>query len=290
MPRKPTFNSIGLPQHLRPTSSSLCRAVNKEISVSTDKRGLMQRIFYISFLSFLVCTGCAAPDKLKKHHVRNISSISIAINTTIASDAPGFTDSVDVPLNKSMADKLIELIKSTLMEKGFKPVDQHRSVGMAYSREKFYVITTESDRERKTSELKAKPGPYYSERLGSQQLKALYKDVADKDDIPTLGNMGFSGDATLVALIKGRIIGADKTVGAYLANAAIITLFVAGGGGSFGGSPDLVNTDDTYEVQLRLYSTKDGDILWQSDIEAHGFDEVLRETKNILQKRIPTKK
>ena len=269
---------------------SLSRAVNKEIPVTSDKACLMQRILCITFLILLVCSGCATPDKLKKRHVRSISSISIAINTTIARDAPGLTDSVDVPLNKARTDELLELIKSTLIEKGFELVDQHRSVGMAYSREKFYVITSDSDREQKTSELKAEPGPYYSERLGAQQLKAMYKEVADKNDIPTLGNMGFSGDATLVALIKGRTIGTDKTVGAYIANAAIITLFIAGGGGSFGGSPDLINTDDTYEVQLRLYSTKNGDILWQSDIEAEGFDEVLRETKNILQKRIPTKK
>ena len=249
----------------------------------------MQRLLCISLIILLVCAGCAVPDKLKKRHVRNISSISVAINTTIANDAPGFTDSVDVPLNKTMTDRLLELIKSTLMEKGFKPVDQHRSVGMAYSQEKFYVITTDGDRERKTSELKTESGPYYSDRLNASQLKAMYKEVAEKDDISTLGNMGFSGDATLVALIKGRVIGTDKTVGAYLANAAIITLFIAGGGGSFGGSPDLINTNDTFEIQLRLYSTKDGNILWQNDIKADGFDEVLRETKNTLQTRIPSR-
>jgi hypothetical protein len=249
----------------------------------------MQRILFISLLILLVCAGCAAPDKLSKRNARNISSVSVAINTTIASDAPGFTDSVDVPLSKSLTDKLLELIKSTLVEKGFEPVDHHLSVGMAYSRKKFYVIATDSDRERDTSELEAKSGPYYSDRLGSQQLKALYKDVADKDDIPTLHNMGFRGDATLVALIKGRVIGTDKTVGAYFANAAIITLFIAGGGGSFGGSPELVDTDDTYLVQLRLYSTNDGDILWQSDIEAHGVEEVLQETVKTLKSRISAK-
>jgi hypothetical protein len=243
----------------------------------------------IILLTLLVCVGCATPDKLRTRDIRDISRISIAINTTIAIDAPGFTDSVDVPLSKTLADKLLELIESTLLEKGFEPGDHHLSVGMAYSREKFYVIATDRERELDISQMEAKPGPYYSERLGAQQLKALYKDVADKDDVSTLGNMGFSGDTTLVALVKGRMIGADKTVGAYFTNAAIITLFIAGGGGSFGGSPELVDTDDTYLVQLRLYSTNDGDILWQSDVKAHGADEVLQETVKKLNQRIPGK-
>ncbi|WP_455221560.1 hypothetical protein [Kaarinaea lacus] len=249
----------------------------------------MQRLSIIAFLVFLICAGCATPDKLSKRDVRDISSISIVINTTITNDAPGFTDSVDVPLSKALSDKFLGLIKSNLEESGFRVVDHHLSAGMAHSREKFYVIAADTDRERDISDLEIKQGPYYSDRLDSQQLKAVYQEVADQNDIPTLGQMGFNGDATLVVLVQGRLIGIDKSIGAYFTNAAIITLFIAGGGGSFGGSPELMDTNDSYLVQLRMYSTKDGDILWQRDIKAHAVAEVLDETANSIKNRIAAK-
>jgi hypothetical protein len=250
----------------------------------------MHRILFIALLVLLVCAGCATPDKLSKRDVRNISNITVAIDATVTTDAPGFTDSIDLPLSKSLADKLLELTQSTLRENGFTPLDHHLSTGMADPEEKFYVIASTDDRERDIGELARQAGPYYSDRLEPQQLNALYTDIEDKDDIPRLGDMGFGGDTTLVTLVKGRLIGTGKSIGAYFANTAIIISFIASGGGSFGGSPELMDTDDTYLAQLRLYSTKDGNILWQHDINAHGVEELLRETAKSLKERIPEKR
>lgn len=249
----------------------------------------MHRILFFAVLIQLVCTGCATPDKLAKRDVRHISRISVAIDATVTVDAPGFTDSIDVPLSKSLADKLLDLTQSSLRENGFTPLDHHLSTGMADPDEQFYLIANASDRKRDPGELIRQAGPYYSDRLEPQQLKTLYRDIDNKDDIPNLGDMGFGGDTTLIALVKGRLIGSGKSIGAYFANAAILISFIAGGGGSFGGSPELMDTDDTYVAQLRLFTTKNGDILWQHDIKAHGVEELLRETAKSLKERIPQK-
>jgi hypothetical protein len=240
-------------------------------------------------IPLLVGVGCAVPDKLTKRNLRGISNISIAVNTTIVNDVGGFTDSIDIPFNKTMAERLLASIESTLTQKGFRLVDRHLSIGRAYSREKFYVVAADSERTRDTNELEAKPGPYFSDRLKPEQLNTLYKSIEDNEAIPQLADMGFRGDAILVALVNGRLIGIDKSVGAYVTNAAIITLFIAGGGGSFGGSPELVDTDDTYLVQLRMYSTKDVGILWQSDIKTHSIEDALEETANLIETRISAK-
>ncbi|MGD8567454.1 MAG: hypothetical protein PVJ39_05180 [Gammaproteobacteria bacterium] len=250
----------------------------------------MHRILFIPLLVLLACAGCATPDKLTKRDVRDISNISVAIDATVTTDAPGFTDSIDLAMSKSLADKLLELTQSTLKENGFTPLDHHISTGMAAPKEKFYVIADASDRKRDIDQLARRAGPYFSDRLDRQQLDALYKSIDDKDDIPRLGAMGFGGDTTLVAMVQGRLIGTGKSIGAYFANAAIIVSFVASGGGSFGGSPELMDTDNTYSVRLRLYSTNDGNILWQHDIKAHGVEELLHETAKSLKERIPGKR
>ena len=217
-----------------------------------------------------------------------ISSLSIAISTTITTDESGFTDNVDLPFNRTISEKLLDLTQTVLVDKHYQVVDQHVSIGKAYSRKKHYVVTSDSDRKRNLSELEKKPGPYYSDRLTAEQLTMLYEDLEDHDDIPTLGTMGFQGDATLVMQVQGRLIGTDKSIGVTFANIAIMTTFIAGGGGSFGGSPELMDTDDTYQVQMRLYSTKSGDILWQSDVKkAEGIEKVLQEMARILKERIP---
>lgn len=248
----------------------------------------MRIVFLPILAAILLCAGCATPDKLSKGDMRGISSLSIAISTTITNDVSGFTDSVDLPLNRAISEKLLDLTDTTLQDKHYQIADRHVSVGNAYSNKKHYVVTSDSDRERNLSELEKKRGPYYSERLSAEQLAVLYNDLEDHDDIPTLGTMGFQGNATLVMQVRGRLIGADKSIGAALANVAIMTMYIAGGGGSFGGSPELEDTDDTYQVQMRLYSTKSGNILWQSDIEkVDKIDKVLQEVTRILKERIP---
>ena len=247
------------------------------------------RIVFLTVLGALFFfTGCATPDKLSKGDMRGISSLSIAISTTITNDVSGFTDSVDLPINKAISEKFLDLTKTALLDKQYPVADQHVSIGKAHSRKKYYVIAIDSDRARNLSELEKKPGPFYSDRLSAEQLAMLYKDLEDLDDIPTLGTMGFQGDATLVIQVQGRLIGTDKSIGATLANIAIMTVYIAGGGGSFGGSPELEDTDDTYQVQMRLYSTKTGDILWQSDIKkTDRIEKALREVAMILKERIP---
>jgi len=248
----------------------------------------MKNIFLIILFVTLLCAGCATPDKLNKRDLQGISSISIAISTTITKDESGFTDSVDLTLNKIICEKLAQLAKATLLHKHFQIADQHMSIGNAYSRKKYYVVTNEGERELKLSELVKKPGPYYSDRLTTEQLAMLYKDFDDHDDVPGLGAMGFQGDSTLVMQVHGRLIGTDKSIGATLANIAIMTTFIAGGGGSFGGSPELEDTGNTYKIQMRLYSTKSGDILWQSDTKkANGIEAVLKDMARILNERIP---
>ena len=247
------------------------------------------RIVFLSILAaILLCAGCATPDKLSKGDMRGISSLSIAISTTITNDVSGFTDSVDLPLNRAISEKLLDLTNTTLQDKHYQVADQHSSIGNASSGKKYYVVAKDSDRERNLSELDKKRGPYYSDRLTAEQLALLYKDFEDHNDIPTLGTMGFQGDATLVMQVQGRLIGTDKSIGAALANVAIMTMYIAGGGGSFGGSPELEDTDDTYQVQIRLYTTKSGEILWQSDIrKVDRIEKVLQEMARILKERIP---
>lgn len=238
----------------------------------------------------LLCGGCATPNKLRKGDMRGIASLSIAISTTIAIDVSGFTDSVDLPLSKTISNQFVDLAKATLQKKQYLVVDQHISIGNAYSSKKFYVVASDSDRKLNVHELERKPGPYFSDRLTKKQLATLYKDFEDHDDIPTLGAMGFQSDATLVIQVRGRLIGTGKALGATLANVAIMTMYIAGGGGSFGGSPELEDTDDTYQVQMRLYSTKSGDILWQSDInKTNRLEEILQKMKKILEDRIPAR-
>ncbi len=238
--------------------------------------------------AIFLCAGCATIDKLSKGDMQSISSLSIAISTTITNDVSGFTDSIDLPINRTISEKLLDLTKTTLLDKPYQIADQHESIGNAYSRKKHYVVASDIDRERNLDDLEKKRGPYYSDRLTAEQLAMLYKDLEDHDDIPRLGTMGFQGDATLVIQVQGRLIGADKSIGAALANIAIMTTFIAGGGGSFGGSPEFEDTDDTYQEQMRLYSTKSGDILWQSDIKkVDKIEKVLKEMARILKERIP---
>lgn len=242
-----------------------------------------------SILIVVVCAGCTT-GKLSKRDAQDISSISISIDTTITSDVSGDTDSVDLPLNKTLTDKLLVLIKTTLEEKGFKIADHHISKGMANSAKKYYVVMTESDRERKLSDLEIRPGPYYSDRLESEQLKVLYKDFKDHDDNPAIGDMGFKGDAALVVLVQGRLIGLGKSIGAYIANVVILPLAIFDGGGHFGSSTKFMDTDDTFLVQMRLYSTTNGNILWESDIkQLDSVDEVLETTERRLRRRIPSR-
>ena len=237
-------------------------------------------------IAFL-CAGCATPNKLSKGDMRGISSLSVVISTTITSDVSGFTDSVDLPISRGINEKLSDLAKTSLLDKRYQVADQHLSIGNAYSKKKHYVVNTDGDRERDLSELEKKPGPYYSDRLTAAQLATIFDDLEDHDDIPALGKMGFLGDASLVMQVQGRLIGTGKSVGAALANIAIMTLHIAGGGGSFGGSPDLMDTDDSYQVQMRLYSTNSGKILWQSDIkDAEEIEEVFKQVARILKERI----
>lgn len=246
----------------------------------------MRSIFILSIIGVIVCAGCATPDRLSRKDMRSISSLSIAVSTTITQDVSGFTDSVDLPNSKIMGGKVLDIAKTILQEKQYQVADQHLSVGNAYSNKKHYVVADNNDRGRDLSELQKRRGPYYSNRLSAQQLALLFEDLQDHDDIPSLGSMGFQGDATLLLQVQGRLIGSGK-LGAALANVAIMTLYIAGGGGSFGGAPDLKDTADTYKVQMRLYTTENGRILWQSDIkEALGVEEVLRRIASILKERI----
>ena len=248
----------------------------------------MRIVFLIILGSISLFAGCATPDKLSKGDVRDISSLSIAISTTITNDVSGFTDSVDLPINRAISEKLLDLAKTALLDKHYQVADQHVSIGSTNSGKKYYVVARDSDRERNLSELDKKRGPYYSDRLTAEQLALLYKDFEGHNDIPTLGTMGFQGDATLMMQVQGRLIGTDKSIGAALANIAIMTMYIAGGGGSFGGSPELEDTDDTYQVQMRLYSTKSGNILWQSDIKkVDQIENLLQEMARILKERIP---
>jgi len=49
-----------------------------------------------------------------------------------------------------------------------------------------------------------------------------------------------------------------------------------------------MDTDDAYQVQMRLYSTKSGNILWQSDTKkVKGIEKVIQETEKILNERLP---
>jgi len=242
-------------------------------------------------LIVVVCSGCSM-GKLTKRDVQDISSISVSIDTTITSDVSGDTDSVDLPLNTALTDKLLVLIKTTLEEKGFKIADQHLSKGMAHSAIKHYVVMTESDRERDLSDLEIRPGPYYSDRLKAGQLKVLYKDFENHDNNPAIGDMGFKGDATLVVLVQGRVVGLDKAIGAYFYNAVIIPLQLFGGnGGPMGSSTKLMDTDDdTFLVQMRLYSTTSGNILWKSDLkQLESVDEILEKTERRLKRRISSR-
>lgn len=248
------------------------------------------RYFSLScILIVVVCTGCL-PGKLTKRDAQNISSMSISIDTTITRDVAGSRDTVDLPLNKVLADKLLVLIETILEKKGFKIADHHLSDGVARPTKKYYVVMTESDRERDLSDLEIRPGPYYSDRLKSGQLKALYKDFEDNDDNPTIGKMGFKGDATLVVQVQGRMIGLDKSIGAYIANAVILPLELLGNGGHFGGSSNLLDTNSAFVVRLRLYSTKSGDILWDNDFKhLASVEELFETTERRLKRRIPSR-
>lgn len=242
-------------------------------------------------LIVVVCSGCSM-GKLTKQDVQDISSISVSVDTTITSDVSGGTDSVDLPLNTALTDKLLVLIKTTLEEKGFEIADQHLSKGMAHSAVKHYVVKTESDRERDLSDLEVRPGPYSSDRLKAGQLKVLYKDFENHDNNPAISDMGFKGDATLVVLVQGRLIGLGKAIGGFLANAVMFPfeLLKGGGSGHFGSSTKYMDIDDTFSVQMRLYSTTSGNILWKSDLkQLDSVDEVLEGTERRLKRRISSR-
>jgi hypothetical protein len=253
---------------------------------------MLRRILFISLIA-LICSGCMTPTRLSPWDIHAIHGISLAIDTTLAHDISGFTDSIDVPASKVMADKVLELSAETLRRKGFRVVGHHLSIGMADPDESYYVIAQEQDRKRDTSELENRPGPFYSQRLGSQQLAALYKNIAKVRfaSNSAVARMGFAGDATLLIQVQGRTIGSDKSIGAFIGNIALITLNIlaAAGGSSSGGSSDLMDIDDSYRVHLRLYRTRDGDVLWRTDFKSDSIKEMLKETVENLRYRIPAK-
>jgi len=260
----------------------------------------MRPIIYFQYVfilcSVLLCGGCSTPTTLRNKDVAHINHISVAVSATLTDDVAGFTDSVDVPLSKQLAETLQTQIAQLLVNKGYQVTDHHLSVGKASDTEGFYIIETDSDRTRDLSQLSVKHGVLYSQRLNSEQLQAIHKAVLKEKDTSPLRAMGFHSDATLVALLDGRTIGLGKKVVAYVANTAIIALQVIavvasgrGGGGGGGGNGDLMQTDDMYAIKLRLFKSDDGELLWKTDINLNRIEDVSVETLKQLQNRIPNK-
>lgn len=252
----------------------------------------MQKHFLILILIYSFCSGCAAPTQLRERDIRPIHSVSLAIDTTLAHDVSGTTDIMDLPVSEKITNKLLTLVTKTLTAKGFHIADQHRSAGMADPYEYYYVLATDKDRKRDPSTLPRRRGPFYSDRLSSSQLAALYKDITNIRfaSNSSIAGMGFKGDASLLIQVRGRTIGSGKRIASILGNVAIVSmdiaLFVYNGSG---GRANLMDTDNAYYVYMRMYRTRDGKILWQRDLKTDNAKDMLKKTIENLRDKIPDK-
>jgi hypothetical protein len=243
----------------------------------------------ILFLFPLICYGCATPSSPNNSVAAKINTVYIATNTTIQHDVAGFTDSVDVPMSRILADTLDNSITSVLTTKGIVVTGKHVSVGRAYDAEKYYVINTDADRQADIHKLTLKPGAFYTDRLTDAQLIDLHKDVARKTDAPDISTFGFQGDALLVVSIHGRTIGMDKRLAGIATNIVMISAQAV----FYTGTQlppfmrTTVNTHDTYDITLSLFKLADGDLLWRKDSKVNSPDAVLKVVTKTIDKVMP---
>lgn len=251
----------------------------------------MHKHFLIIILISTLCGGCAAPTRLGERDIRTIQGISLAIDTTLLHDVSGSTDAIDLPASMAITNKLLKLATEMLTAKGFHIEGHHRSVGMAEPSKYYYVMATEKDRKRDPSQLQRRTGPFYSDRLSSAQLTDLYKRIANVHfaSNPAVARMGFAGDTTLIIQVRGRTIGSDKRIATTLGNILLIpvNIYTTIEGGMPTGF--LMDTDNAYYVYIRMYRTRDGEILWQRDFKSNSVKEMLKTTAENLQDRIPAK-
>lgn len=252
----------------------------------------MQKRILIIVLLASICAGCTTPTRLRERDIRTIQGISLAIDTTLAHDISGSTDTIDLPASMTITDKLLALASRTLTAKGFHIVDQHRSVGMADPDEAYYVLAKEQDYKRDPTQLQRRRGPFYSDRLSSRKLVDLYQDIARVRfaSNPAVAHMGFAGDTTLLIQVRGRTIGSGKSFAAVLGNIGLTALdILAVVSNGTGGPFDLMDIDDSYHVYIRMYRTRNGDNLWRRDFKSDSVKDMLQQIGENLRDRIPAK-
>ena len=268
---------------MRDGSTQQIQPPNKYIYMRPKSR------FVLLLIIVSLLAGCGTPDKLRKKHVATINRLSLLVNVMLTYDVSGSMDAVDIPLSKQLADTLQIQISQLLSEKGYQVTNRHTSVGRMTTKELFYVIQNEDERNLDVHELNVARGSFHSDRLNVQQLRSIEKAVIKKKHLNSLSEMGFDSDATLVVLVEGRTIGDGKKVAAALGNIALLTVHIlaAAAGGSSSGSG--LEIDDTYSIQLRLFSADRGKLLWQTDVKVNDMNDVQAKSIKEFQNRLPDK-
>lgn len=238
------------------------------------------------FLISLACQGCAS-NYLSEESAGNIDNITLVTNSTFVHDVTGFTDTIDLPKNKALAENLNATIADILKAKGYKITDKYASVGRAYDDETFYVINNALESEQSPFKLQKKAGTLYSDRLTDAQLTSLRTGANNWSNVPAVSEFEFKSDALLVLFIDGRTVGFEKVVAEFVANAGISILLAA----TLGTNGSMVGAEgDVFHTHMRLYRIEDGALLWDSDIDRDTADVSLQGVIQKINTNFPMKK
>lgn len=238
----------------------------------------MHQTILTFFLITLACQGCVSNTHLSDESAGSIDNITIVTNSTFVNDVSGFTDSIDVPINKALAEKMNASLSDILKAKGYIVADEYISVGRTSDNDAFYVINNALERELKPSKLARKEGIFYSDRLTDAQLTSLHTRVIDGSNIPAVSDFNFKSDALLVIFIDGRTVGFEKAIGEFVVNLGVTLLASA----VLGTNASVMGAEgDVFHIHMGLYGLKDGALLWNSDIDRNTAE---RSAQSVLQK------
>jgi len=238
------------------------------------------------FLISLACQGCASNAHLSDESAGNIDNITIVTNSTFVNDVSGFTDSIDVPSNKALAEKVNASLSNLLKTKGYSVADKYISVGRAYDDDDFYVINNALERELNPWKLQQKKGIFYSGRLTDAQLTSLHTLAKGGSDIPAVSEYKFKSDALLVIFIEGRTVGFEKVIGEFVANLGITIIASA----LLGTNVSAMGAEgDVFHIHMGLYGLKDGALLWSSDIDRNTAERSAMSVSQKIQASFPEK-